>query len=145
MIDKVLVPIDLTTTQDKIAPIAKEIGRQYSSSLHLLFVVSQDYLKRDASYANPAMPNRIAKILPAVESKMEQYVADALTELENVTMEVVVGEPAEEVVRYAVEKDMKLILMCSNLQGTGDAAHSVTARVVRTSPVPVLSVNATIN
>lgn len=145
MIDKVLMPIDLTAAQNKIAPIAKEIGKHYSTSVHLLFVVSQDDLHSDTYSDIAVMPNNMAKILRAVESRMEQYVADALTELENVTMEVVVGEPAEEVVRYAVEKDMKLILMCSHLQGTGDVASSVTARVVRSSPVPVLSYNAALN
>lgn len=145
MLDKILLPIDLSASQESITSLAKELDRRYSPAMHLLFVVKGEEAS-DGRTAKPGtMPNKMAKIMPAVESKMERYVRESLDHLEKVTMEVVVGEPAEEVVRYAVEKDINLILMASQLQGSGDPSRSVTAKVVRTSPVPVLSYNAALS
>jgi nucleotide-binding universal stress UspA family protein len=58
----------------------------------------------------------------------------------NVTTKVVIGDPAEEIVDYAADNDVDLIVMCSH--GRGGISRwvfgSVTEKVLRGTAIPLL-------
>lgn len=143
MIKSVLIPIDLSENQKKIVPMIKELMKQYSPSMHLLFVVREDELSKDTYTGDPTMPKQITKIAPVLLGKMKEFVQQYLPDMVDFDMEVKLGDPADEIVSFAEEKGMNLIALCTYLDDKGDkpVIGSVTERVVRKSTVPVLTYN----
>jgi universal stress protein A len=137
-LQNILVPHDFSETSEAAVRYANELARAFGAKLHLLHV--SDKTKDEMATEFPlgldgslevAIRERLPKILSPAEQK------DFLP-----AFEVWPGSPAAEIVRYANERNIDLIVMGTH--GRGFVAHavigSVTEKVVRTAPCPVLTV-----
>ena len=134
----VLVPHDFSETSDAAIRYAIALARNFGAQLHIVHVndrarfemATEFPLGLDGSLED-AIRERLAKIL----SPREQTELKPLFDLRS-------GFPASEIVRYAKEQNIDLIVMGTH--GRGFVAHavmgSVAEKVVRTAPCPVLTI-----
>jgi nucleotide-binding universal stress UspA family protein len=143
-VTKILVPTDFSETADAALEYAKVLAGQMGASLHLLHVFSDPY-------AAAAHAPEVYVVLPpeyrerALENARE-CLRTRLTPDEEErfagTSAIVVGLTAREIVEFADQNAMDLIVMGTH--GRRGVAHlllgSVAEHVVRTAACPVLTV-----
>lgn len=144
MIDlrRILVPTDFSKFSDNALTYAVAFAEKFGAELHLLHVV-QDlalFIPPEVAAAPVAAP--VDQLTTAAHAALDRIVREHTLQRLNVQREVREGNPFAEVVRYAKERDIDLIIMGTH--GRTGLAHvllgSVTEKVVRKAPCPVLTV-----
>jgi len=140
---RILVPTDFSKFSQVALDYAAALAERFAAEIHLLHVV-QDLAV--------FLPEAVAAAPPVV-APVEQFTAAARTALERVVKEMSLpnltvhqevreGTPFYEIIRYAKEARIRLIVMGTH--GHTGLVHallgSVTERVVRKAPCPVLTV-----
>jgi nucleotide-binding universal stress UspA family protein len=128
---KILVPHDFSASADHAAVIARDEAKAHAASLLVLHVVDTalpQYLRDEAVTAAEDHLREVQLKLAADNVRLTTYVR--------------VGHPVDEINQFCKETSCDLIVMGTH--GRSGLAHlligSVTERVVRTSPVPVLTI-----
>jgi universal stress protein A len=143
---KILVPTDFSETADEALEYAKVLAGQLGASLHLMHVFSDPYAA--AAYA-PEVYGPVAASLPerALDEARRCLLARLTADEEerfSGTRAIVSGLTAPQIVRYANDQAMDLIVMGTH--GRRGVAHllvgSVAEHVVRTATCPVLTVRS---
>jgi nucleotide-binding universal stress UspA family protein len=138
----ILVPTDGSPGTDRIVEHAAALADEHGSTLHLLYVVNT------ASFANLPMESSYEGVASMLEQEGETALDDAAETVERVAPDVTVervireGSPAPEIVAYATDSGCDVITMGTHGRGGINRLllGSVAERVVRKSPVPVLTV-----
>lgn len=137
---KILVPMDFSKFSAKALRYAEELAEKFHSELHLLH----------AFEAVPIMSGDSVYFPPDVAAQEEEALRKTLDELEvhasesvQVVRKLILGHPFVEIVKYARDNEIDLIVMGTH--GRGAIAHmllgSVAEKVVRKAPCPVLTVH----
>lgn len=139
----ILVPTDFSDASQAALDYAKGLAEAFGASLHLVHVM-EDLLAHawSAEVYVASMPNLRGEI----EREARERLAAMLTAEERaryrVEAAIVAGRPFLEIIRYAREQNVDLIVIGTH--GRGALAHmllgSVAEKVVRKSPCPVLTV-----
>jgi len=146
-ISNILVPTDFSDPSGAALNHGRELARAFGASLHVLHVLDDAEMRGvvGAGYIGPS------PTLPRREQLVEQAVRDRLNDLFdesdrhrlNVHVRAVTGTPVSEILRYAQEQ--KIDLMVMGTHGRTGIAHlilgSVAEHVLRKSPCPVLTVH----
>ena len=138
--DRILVPTDGSPKGKRAVEHALELAAVHDAEVHALYAVDT------ASYAGTGMEATWAGIGDLLREDAEEAVEQvkALAGGTDVAVEtrVVEGAPGREIVRYATDAGCDLIVMGTHGRGGIDRLllGSVAERVVRRSPVPVLTV-----
>ena len=139
-IKTILVPTDFSDASVAAQHYALGLAKAFASAVHLLHVVQDPYVQ---PWAAEAFGVSLAGVL-------ERWEQDARAQLEQIggtgapgiTCVTRVGHPFVEILSYAAEAHVDLIVMGTH--GRGPVAHmllgSVAERVVRKAPCPVLTV-----
>lgn len=140
MYDDILVPTDGSEAAQRAVEHALNLATQYDARLHALYVV-------DAN-AYSTLEAGTDVVLTALEQEGEESVKEvadlgADAGLEVVT-EVVTGGIYRSIIDYAEDNSVDLIVMGTHGRSGIDRylLGSVTEKVVRSSPVPVLTIRA---
>lgn len=143
MFSRILVPMDFSAPSDAALDYARGVAMRFDASLHLLHVADDPYR---ALYGGQVF-------VPEVERLRRQIVNDAAGRLKarltasdvtdcEATVDAIIGTPAGSIVEYAGGHGIDLIVMGTH--GRGGMSHvlmgSITERVIRTAPCPVLTV-----
>lgn len=140
-IRKVLVPTDFSDCSEAALEYGKRMAEAFGASLHLLHVVQDPYTQ---PWAAEAFPAPLGDLLVEWEGQARKRMESSLAEAErgNVTIATQIGSPFLEIVRYAQEQQIDLIVIGTH--GRGPLGHmllgSVAEKVVRKAPCPVLTV-----
>jgi len=140
---KVLFPVDLSDVSPKMVPFVMSVANMWKAEVHVLFVVS--VLEHFTSMYVPEMS--ISKLEQEMvlgsERKLEEFVQEHFPDNRVTKASVIVGDPAEEIVKYVNEEKMDLIVIGTHGRKGLEKVFfgSVAERVIKTSPVPVLSIN----
>lgn len=141
-IRKILVPTDFSDNAAQALDAAVDLARRYEATLLLLHV-----------YQPPvyAFPDGIvlagSKVLLSMADASDRGLAEAKAQAEQlgargVSVQSALGTPFADIIRVAREEDADLIVMGTH--GRTGLAHallgSVTEKVVRKAPCPVLTV-----
>jgi nucleotide-binding universal stress UspA family protein len=145
-IRQILVPTDLTEPAQLALTYGKAIADAFHASLHLLNVVEESLVYAWA-ILDTALPSS-QKVRDDVKQiglrQLETLITDEDRERYHPQLAVLTGDPAEDIVRYADERAIDLIVIGTH--GRTGLRHilssSVTEKVVRSSPCPVLTVRA---
>ena len=141
IIKKILFPVDLSEASPQVVPYVREIAEHLRAEVHVLFVA-----RVMAKYATlevpPAYISRFEEeIVKGAERKLDEFLKAYFQDLP-VTARVISGEPAEEIVDYAVGEGMDLIIMGTHGRKMVERIvfGSVATHVVQQARVPVLTV-----
>lgn len=145
MIDlhRILVPTDFSKFSENALLYGIAFAEKFAAELHLIHVVQDLALfVPDAVTVPPIVVPPMAEMATSVRLALDRLIQEHnLTRL-SVKAEVREGSPYFEIVRYAKETNIDLIVMGTH--GRGVLAHvlmgSVTEKVVRKAPCPVLTV-----
>jgi len=133
---KILVATDFSEASDAALVYGKNLAKAFGAQLHVLHVMENRFLR--PSFKSPA----------AVEAGIAKRVTERLTEEDRAELRAVTAlrmsdEPFDEIIRYAEDEDIDLMVMGTH--GRGHAARllmgSVAEKVVRTARCPVLTVH----
>ncbi len=134
-VNSILVPTDFSEPSDAAFRYATDMARTFGARLYLLHVPGK-------TGENLEMNFPVAQFETAVHERLDALVSQSDIERLRPEYAVRIGTPAEEIVRYADEREVDLIIMGTH--GRNGVAHlllgSVAEHVVRAAPCPVLLV-----
>jgi len=137
---RILVPHDFSETSDAAVKYAVAFAKNFGAALQLLHVSDKARLEMGTEFPLGLE----ASLEAAVRERMLKILAPEDQAALRPEFQIREGTPAVEVVRYAKEHDIDLIIMGTH--GRGFIAHavlgSVAEKVVRTAPCPVLTVHS---
>lgn len=143
-IERVLFPTDFSDLSLHGLRYARFFAEAYSAELHLVHVVDEASLYWMALGPNSLPVGPSTEELVAISQKeMTQFVGAHLGDLGTpLVTEVVMGRPFAEIVQYAREKAIDLIVIGTH--GRSGLQHallgSVAEKVIRKAPCPVLTI-----
>jgi universal stress protein A len=143
-INRILVPVDFSEFGKHAMRYGCELARRFSSELHLLHVVEDIYpMVPEAGLLLPAQTDFLTGLRQNAQKALEQLPpADIGNGITDVIRHVGNGTPFLEIIRYAREHNIDLIVIGTH--GRSGLVHilmgSVAERIVRKSPCPVLTV-----
>ena len=140
---RILFPVDLTESSEKLIPQALNMVRKFSAELHVLFVVRIFQYFSSIYVPHPSINLFENELIEGARKKMDEFVQTHFSQMSNVTGEVILGDPAETIISYIEDKKMDMIIMGTHGRKGLDRVifGSVAERVIKTSPVPVLVIN----
>jgi nucleotide-binding universal stress UspA family protein len=139
MYDKILVPYDGSDESVKGATHGIELAAALGAEVHALYVIDLPGAPRALSIRDDE---------EEIRERYNAYADEVLTEISEMAADHGVGcetarrsgAVAEEIVEYAEEEGMDAIVMGSAYRGKlGNLIGGTMDKVVRTSPVPVIS------
>ncbi|WP_129115881.1 universal stress protein [Halegenticoccus tardaugens] len=138
MYTEILLPTDGSPPADAALEHAFDLAKRYDARLHALFVVQNDVYTRftaDAGVIANALDEEARATLDGIEATASENGIDVVTT-------VAEGRPYEEILAYADEAGIDLVVMGTHGRSGLDRylIGSVTERVVRAADAPVLTV-----
>jgi universal stress protein A len=138
MFKRILVPVDLTQKSQRAVDLAYEFAAQSGAEIILLHVI--ETIEHVAFDELKPFYERLEKSAQkGLQEFSERFVADKL----KIDQALVYGHRPEEIVRYAVENGVDLIVMASHrieLDRPGRDWSTISYAVAVMSPCPVLLV-----
>jgi nucleotide-binding universal stress UspA family protein len=137
----ILVPTDFSECSEAAVKYGAALAQTFGARLHLLNVVQDPYtLPWGADGFAAPIGDMLAEWEAQAKSRLTEIVPATAAATAVVTTRV--GSPYAEIVRYAAQQRIDLIVLGTH--GRGALGHillgSVAERVVRTAPCPVLTV-----
>lgn len=141
-IQKILFPVDLSEVSPRIAPYVKEVAERFAAEVHILFVARLFEYFTSIYVPHPSIKTFQGEIFKGAEKRLKEFTESSFKDLP-VKAKVVPGDPAEEILKYSQSEGMDLIIIGTHgRKGLERVVFgSVADRVVKKSPVPVLTVN----
>ena len=136
-----LVPSDFSECSEAAVRYGLELARRFDAKLHLLHVVYDPALQ---PWATEGMTLPLLDAVDQWQKESRQRLIDAVPPADagRVTVSATIGSPYAEILRYADENDVDLIVMGTH--GRSGMSHvllgSIAEKVVRHAPCPVLTV-----
>jgi len=143
-LSKILYPTDFSELSMYAFRYARDFAETFGAQLHVLHVVDEAYQYWLATGPNaipvgPSPQEMIELAKQQMSAFAEEHLKDAAFP---VVTQVLLGRPFAEIIRYARQQGIDLIVIATH--GRGGLTHmllgSVTEKVVRKSPCPVLTV-----
>jgi nucleotide-binding universal stress UspA family protein len=139
-IKKILYPVELSPISEKIVDHVAFWVEKFGAEVHVIHVVPNP-----TDYATPYFSEWIllktkAELLQEAERQLAAF-CDA--HLPQAKVSVLMGDPVEEIVNYVRKNGISLVIMGTHGRKGLDRVvlGSVANRVVRRSPVPVVTIN----
>ncbi|WP_129112782.1 universal stress protein [Halegenticoccus tardaugens] len=138
MYERILIPTDGSDAAESAVERAVDLAAEYGATLHALYVVdTAAYGTVDVNF--PAFAEELEKEGERAVERVAEAAAEANVPVET---EVTPGSPERVITKYVREHDIDLVVMGTHGRRGLERylLGSVTARVVRTSDAPVLTV-----
>ncbi|GAB6193387.1 universal stress protein [Desulfocastanea catecholica] len=140
-IKRIVVPVDFSKITAKLIDYSTYMAEKLSATIHFIHAVT--YMTGDAMIGAPFAVEYEAKMLADAQTKMANLLEDNREKAPGCTGEVVVGDPVDTIVDTAKGKEADLIIIGTH--GTKGLEKillgSVTERVLKRAPCPVLTMN----
>ena len=138
MYDHILLPTDGSEGMATVVDHARQLAEVHGATLHVLFVANTTAL------SDLPLESSWEGVSSALRKQGQQATDAALEQIGDVATEtaVVDGSPSKEIVNYAEQNDCDVIVMGTHGRSGVDRLllGSVAGRVVRSAPVPVMTV-----
>jgi nucleotide-binding universal stress UspA family protein len=140
-LERILVPSDFSEYSDQALRYGLELARKFGATLYLLHVVTDPATQ---AFAGDVFTTPPAEVLDQWVVEAEQRLTAVVPDRDRARVRVraVVGSPYSEILQFAEEEEIDLVVMGTH--GRGGVSHfllgSIAERVVRRSPCPVLTV-----
>lgn len=140
---KLLFPIDFSEVSPKMAPWALAVAQKFSAEIHLLFVARRLEHLASLNVAQVSIEDFENEVIRGAETKMEEFANKHFVAYPTCKSRVVLGDAAEEILNYVKSEEIDLIIIGTHGRKGIERIlfGSVAERVIKMSPVPVMSIN----
>jgi nucleotide-binding universal stress UspA family protein len=139
---QILFPVDLSEASPKIVPYVREMAEKFEAEVHLLFVARILQHFTSIYVPHPSIYKFEEELKKGAEKKLQEFIEEYFKD-SPCKAKVILGDAAQEVLNYIQSEGIDLVIMGTH--GRKGLEHiifgSVAERVVKHSPVPVLTVN----
>jgi len=139
-IKTILWPNDLSKCSEDALPYVRSLAKQYGALVHVLYV-AEDLTAHDSWYGDfdPSHAQKIMqwerkKALERQQELCQKYLADCA----KFQKHVVVGQPAEEILKFIEAREIDMVVMCKKGKTADFDMGGVAQKVIAHSPVPVV-------
>ena len=140
-VKNILCPVDFSESGDAAVSYATSLAKEYKAELHLVHVYEQPFAYIDGGFASAPVP-----AVPPADLEAEEAKLDAIKPEKDVKFrrQFIVGSPADELVDYAKEQNIDMVVMGTHGRTGLKRAlmGSVAEQVVRKAACPVLALKA---
>jgi nucleotide-binding universal stress UspA family protein len=138
---KLLFPIDFSEVSPKMAPWALKVAKKFSSEIHLLFVARRLEHLASIYVEQVSIEDFENEVIRGAEEKIEEFANTHFHGYPDCKTRVVLGD--EEILNYIKSEEIDLIVIGTHGRKGMDRIlfGSVAERVIKMSPVPVMSIN----
>ena len=147
-IERILVPVDFSESSQKALRYGCEIARVHGSKLDVLHVINQRIIDALHDMSAKGYKGEFVEVLKKVvkerREEMDRFVPASMREGVEVDFEIRKGKPAEEVILFAKDNRIDLVILGNVGRSALEAAlvGSVARNVTNHAPCPVLLVRA---
>ncbi len=139
----ILAPTDFSTTSNVALDHAKALAEKFGSTLHLIHVLPDPHAQAwSVEAAGIPLDDMLTRWREEALVRLTGMLTDEERQSLRAVVETRVGHPFLEIIRYAKQHEVDLIVMGTH--GRGAIEHmllgSVAEKVVRKAPCPVLTV-----
>ncbi len=141
-IEKILFPTDFSEGSYHAVPYAADFSKQYNAKLYIVHII-YDFTKATYSHIpHISSDQTIDEITAWAEKEIDKCCLEQTRGLPNVEKLVLKGVPHEEIIKFAEDNKIDIIVMGTyGRTGLDKMIFGSTAeRVVRKAPCPVLAV-----
>ena len=141
-VNKVLWPTDFSKSAAKALPTVHSLAHKYDAEVHVMYVVE------DLSYYHTWLggdaPHQVDKLThfskELAEQKLDELCNSALGECRLVVKHIAMGDSAREILKFIASEGVDMVIMATRGSRGDFPFGSITEKVVKHSPVPVVSV-----
>lgn len=144
MFKRILFPTDFSDGSAAAVPYVADLAAKYGSKVYALHVV-YDVAKSSGWYLPSVdLETFFSELRASAENGLDDFASDHLGGVADLEKTVVSGLPFEEILKFAREKGVDLIVMGTHGRSGIDRVlfGSTAARVVRGAPCPVMTVRS---
>jgi len=143
---KILFPVDFSELSPKVVPYVITMADKLDAEVHIIFVVRQLENYRSIFVSHISVENFEMEIVLGAETKMDEFVEEFFKSIINPKTKILIGDIAEEIIKYIKVKGIDLVIIGTHGRKGMDRIilGSIADKVIKSAPVPVLSVNPNI-
>ena len=138
--EKILFPVDFSEVSAKIVPYVTSMADKFEAEVHIVFVVPQLESCQSifVSHVSAECFKREIVLGSEIDQFAEEYFKNSKPETK-----ILIGDVVEEIIEYIKANGIDLVIIGSRCRKGMDRIipGSVADGVVKSAPVPVLSVN----
>ena len=140
---KILFPVDFSEVSPKIAPWVLTVAKTFDAEIHLIFVARRLEYYSSVYLEIGAISDFQDGVIKGAEAKMEEFALMHFKEYPSCKTRVVLGDAGEEILNYVESEEIDLVIIGTHGRKGLERIifGSVANKVVKMSPVPVLSIN----
>jgi len=140
---KILFPVDLSDTSEKIVPYVTAMADKFDSRIHLLFVARAFQYFNAIYVPNISIKTLEDQIVEGAKRRLKEFMDEHFNKFSSTKMHVSAGDISEEIMKYIKSENIDLLIMGTHGRKGLEKAFfgSVAERVVKISTVPVFLVN----
>jgi nucleotide-binding universal stress UspA family protein len=139
---KILFPVDLSEVSPKVVPYVRAMAEKFEAEIHVLFVARILQHFTSIYVPHPSVNKFEKELLKGAEKKLQEFTEEYFKDAP-CRGKVILGDASQEVLNYVQSEGIDLVILGTH--GRKGLEHiifgSVAERVVKHSPVPVLTVN----
>ena len=143
-IRKILIPLDYSPEAMRVLiPYAQYFAMKLNAEIHLLYVQELIELFDEFELPEDYLKKFMKEAFETAKIRMKRIVNEEFQGLEVKTSNVIIGDAASIIVKFAEKKGFDLILMGTHGRKGSDKIvfGSVAYRVAKKAPCPVITVN----
>jgi nucleotide-binding universal stress UspA family protein len=142
-IQRILVPTDFSEPAEAALRYARALAGEFGSTLHLMHVVPEPYVYPwGTEVSTLPLVDLLTQSEKQAGERLKTLVDETGAMKGRVKTATAIGTPVDRILQYQADEGIDLIVMGTH--GRGAVGHlllgSVAERIVRRSPVPVLTV-----
>jgi nucleotide-binding universal stress UspA family protein len=139
-VKKILCAVDFAEYSPQVADYAKTLSHAFDADIQVLYVAPTLAQYVGFQVSPSSIENFVGEIISGAEDTMEKFLQEHLQGV-RATGHVLSGYAAEEILRFAAENGMDLIVMGTHGRSGIDRIlfGSVAEKVVKSATIPVLT------
>ena len=142
-VQRILTPVDFSSFSERALEYAHDLANELGAELHLIYVREElHYIFPDGDMPSAQSGEFLAHQTEIAAARLEALASATASQQLTVVREVLSGTPHVEILKYADNKSIDMIVMGTH--GRGGLMHlligSVAERVVQRAHCPVLTV-----
>jgi nucleotide-binding universal stress UspA family protein len=143
-IKKILWPTDFSRAASTAESFVLSLSQKYNAEVHLLHV-AEDLTQYEHYWGSGPDEKHIEELheygMQISKERLQELCQEKLTGCPRYQIHIVLGDPAKEILKAIKETGADLVVMANHGMKAVFPFGSVAEKVVKNSPVPVLTVN----